>query len=470
MFIIEFEQNDRAPELRLAGVQESIGQYVHHTPNVFSFFLPEYSNPGQINDASLKSPEAQVMNGPTNVGLLNGLFSLIDVGLSDCFGGFGGRTLNNCNTLYGNPEPYTNGVIKFQPTSTTSEGIVDELALLLTRGKLNQSAKTVIKNAYDAESSANGADSALRYATKLILTTPEFHGTNAMSEKGEDRPDPPNPVPSSNPYKAIVFLNLHGGMDGFQMLVPKDGCTKNGQSIDLYENYKAARGDIALIKSTLHSINVDNQVCSTFGLHSKLPDIKAMYDSGDLSFIANMGILQQSGVTKENYRKLHDKTALFAHNTQTEETANVDIYDEYAGIGICGRIIDVLNKNGFNTGSLSVSGSAPPIVSRDTPLLVVNPFGLDKFHPNTAAKDVTSDAKKINGKSKAGSTFYGEAWSEALLQSLSENALLYEKYNNAALTQTFESTSLERQLAAVAKLIMTKDDRGKDRDVFFLER
>ena len=183
-----------------------------------------------------------------------------------------------------------------------------------------------------------------------------------------------------------------------------------------------------------------------------------------------MGILQQSGVTKDNWRTLHDKTALFAHNTQTEETANIDVYDTYAGIGICGRIIDELTKTGYNTGAISVSGAAPPMVSKSTPLLVVNPFGYAKFHPNTRAKDVTADAKKVNGVSNAGSTFYGEAWSETLVRALSENALLFEKYNAASPGATFENTSFGRQLSAVSKLITTKDDRGKDRDVFFLER
>ena len=468
----EFEQTSRAHELRLHGLQESIGQYVHQTPNVFSFFLPEYSAPGQITDSSLASPEAQVMNAPNIVGLLNGMYSIIDTGLSQCFGGFGGRAINNCNTLAQNPSNGAHGLITYQPTGTTAEGIVDELALLLTGGKLNSASRTLIQNAYTTETAANGAASGLRYAQKLMIATPEYHSTNAVSEKGEDRPDPPDPQPSTKEYKAIVFVNLHGGMDGFQMLVPMDGCTNpsSGQSYDLYDNYKKARGEIALIKGTLKPITVSNQVCTQFGLHSKLGDVQTLYNDKDLSFIANMGILQQSGVTKDNWRTLHDKTALFAHNTQTEETANIDVYDTYAGIGICGRIIDELTKTGYNTGAISVSGAAPPMVSKSTPLLVVNPFGYAKFHPNTRAKDVTADAKKVNGASNAGSTFYGEAWSDTLLRALSENALLFEKYNAASPGATFENTSFGRQLSAVSKLITTKDDRGKDRDVFFLER
>lgn len=68
----EFEQSDAAPELRLYGLQKRIGQGPHSIPNVFSFFLPEYSSPGLIKAASLKSPEGMVLTGPKIIRFLNG--------------------------------------------------------------------------------------------------------------------------------------------------------------------------------------------------------------------------------------------------------------------------------------------------------------------------------------------------------------------------------------------------------------
>ena len=59
-----------------------------------------------------------------------------------------------------------------------------------------------------------------------------------------------------------------------------------------------------------------------------------MYNDKELAFVANMGVLQDTGVTKSNYRTKHGNTALFSHNTQTEETANVDIFDQQAGKSI----------------------------------------------------------------------------------------------------------------------------------------
>jgi uncharacterized protein (DUF1501 family) len=263
-------------------------------------------------------------------------------------------------------------------------------------------------------------------------------------------------------------------MDGFNMLVPHSGCN-NG---DLYENYKAARGDIALSKNQLHTITASDQVCSTFGLHPSLGNLKTLYNEKELMFVANMGILQQGGVNEQNWRKLHDSTNLFAHNTQTEETANVDIFDKYAGIGVGGRMLDVLAANGYKTGAVSVSGSAPPIVSKGTPLLAVNPSGYEKFNPildrpwnarKTFGHDMNSELKDMNGATTAGSTFYGDVWSEELLKALSENTMLYDRLKAVTLTETYPNTRFGRYMSAIAKMMNTKDDRGKDRDVFFLD-
>ncbi len=68
----ELKQSETAPELQLRGLQKQIGQGPHNIPSVFSFFLPEYSSPGPIKSASLKSPEGMVLSGPKIVRFLNG--------------------------------------------------------------------------------------------------------------------------------------------------------------------------------------------------------------------------------------------------------------------------------------------------------------------------------------------------------------------------------------------------------------
>ena len=61
MRAMKFETRDTVPEVALANLQNSIGQMSHSAPNVFSFFLPDFAPAGQIKDAALYSPEAQVL-------------------------------------------------------------------------------------------------------------------------------------------------------------------------------------------------------------------------------------------------------------------------------------------------------------------------------------------------------------------------------------------------------------------------
>ena len=211
----ELERNSTARELRLDRLDIGVGQYAYHAPNVFSYFLPEYSAPGQITESELISPEAMVINAPTMIGFLNGAFSLIDMGLNKCYGGFGGE-ITWCPLIFNKwkmykPDIQALATLRYQPSSTDAVTVVDELALLLTAGRLNPASRTIIRDAYLQEFGSVDGASALRLAQKLIITTPEFHCTNVVKQRGQLRPEPEDPVPSTKPYKAVVFVNLNGG-------------------------------------------------------------------------------------------------------------------------------------------------------------------------------------------------------------------------------------------------------------------
>lgn len=99
------------------------------------------------------------------------------------------------------------------------------------------------------------------------------------------------------------------------------------------------RGQIALLKNSLHQIDASSssQPCNTYGIHNFLPAVRDLYNDNDLLFMANVGTLQQY-VNKDNWRTKSSKTALFAHNIQAEEAANVDVYDQKAGRGKCNNL------------------------------------------------------------------------------------------------------------------------------------
>jgi cullin-associated NEDD8-dissociated protein 1 len=224
MRAMEFEKRDVAPEIKLMDLQERIGQMPHSVPNVFSFFLPDFSPKGPIKDALLYSPEAQILVTPQIISYLNGIFSLVDVGLSDCYGGFGERTVWNCRTYYNDGvdnSDYSRGVLSYSPSSSVGSQVVDELALLLTDGRLSAASRNIMIDAYN---SANNRAASLRVVQKLIVTTPEYHSTGLFTALDEIRPEIEDPIPSEREYRAVVYLYLAGGLDSYNMLVPHSNC------------------------------------------------------------------------------------------------------------------------------------------------------------------------------------------------------------------------------------------------------
>lgn len=97
----------------------------------------------------------------------------------ECFSGFGPWIEFNdrCWLETEFTSDYSAGRLSFEPQNshTRTEEIVDELATLLTAGRLNDESRKMIKDHF--ESAANDGYG-LRLAQQLIVSTPEFHSTN----------------------------------------------------------------------------------------------------------------------------------------------------------------------------------------------------------------------------------------------------------------------------------------------------
>lgn len=339
-----------------------------------------------------------------------GIISLIDWGLTSCWGGFGEENAKECGLLRKN---YNNarGTLTYEPDGSKSASeIVDELALLLTGGRLHDHARTVIINSYNA---AGGGTGGLKTAQKLMAVVPEFHSTNVVNANTSSRPDADIPQPSSKEYKAVVFLNLSGGCDSYNLLIPHSGCSGK----DMYQHYKDVRGGIAVPQDQLLNIDTSDsgQICSTFGIHPDFPILQSLYDEGDLLWVSNMGVLQRR-TTKDSWSEDTSDTILFAHNFQQREVQNMDIYESQIGRGIGGRMVDVLLRLGYKAGSVSVNGIVDALVSNDALQFVVEPDGFETFNPSSETPSLLNAVKDVNSATNIGSGLFGETWSSFLNQ------------------------------------------------------
>ena len=118
---MELELSEGQPIARLSDMYNKIGMMAHDFPSVFSFYLPEYVPDGRPGAASLVSPEAQIMDMPKTIGILNGMFSLIKYGLGACNGGFGSSWYTCNEGRFGGAEGYLSFARPFYNDTTTED-------------------------------------------------------------------------------------------------------------------------------------------------------------------------------------------------------------------------------------------------------------------------------------------------------------------------------------------------------------
>ena len=86
-------------------------------------------------------------------------------------------------------------------------GILEDLSLRLTSGRLDENKQLAIVDALSGETDANKA---YELALQLLLTTPEFHSTSTVDPFSQATPaSPPQGTPRSD-YKVVIHLILFG--------------------------------------------------------------------------------------------------------------------------------------------------------------------------------------------------------------------------------------------------------------------
>ena len=399
----------------------------------------------------LTAPESQVMSPGKVIGLLNGLYSLIEHGLVLCDDGFG--AVGGCSSP-------ASGHITYQP-EFDSGNIATNLAVLLTAGRMSQDRHDAIQQFFEDYN----AEKAYHLALKLLVTAPEFHSTACIDSQSMTSPalstddQMESATPEEGGYKAVIHLFLDGGCDSFNMLVPHSTCGL------LHQEYLAARGSIALSDSQVLPIDgtKSSQPCTTFGIHRELSFLKFMYDDGDLLFLANIGVLTEPVNVTDYLDKT--RTRLFAHDAMREEVKLLDPMQSEAGTGALGRLADVLQHSGFKTSRVVVDTAANSLAGRSSSPTVM----LDE---NVVARLNADPGDPILGdivNNDLRGSMLGELWSTILGQSLNQTEDLVGLLGDLSSSPDFLSkSSLGKKLELIHELIAARDVRAVDRDVFFV--
>lgn len=109
-------------------------------------------------------------------------------------------------------------------------------------------------------------------------------------------------------YRALVCLFLNGGNDSFNMLAPRGGPD--------YKEYKVSRQELALASTDLLPLGGSADNHPELGLHSGMPELKALFDQGKAAFIANVGSLVRPITLTEFKKQAWLPLGLFSHSDQ----------------------------------------------------------------------------------------------------------------------------------------------------------
>lgn len=141
-------------DIELSFLENKIGQMAFASPSVFSYFLPEFAPNGPVQTKGLVAPEAQIATAPYLIGYLNGVNGIIERGLSGCSsvdhnGAFGAhRSWGDCSDVESIAEA-SEGRLHFKPEFPSNpRKAVDELATLLTGGRMSDRTHSILLHTY----------------------------------------------------------------------------------------------------------------------------------------------------------------------------------------------------------------------------------------------------------------------------------------------------------------------------------
>ena len=457
-FMRAMEFQSTLPLVELHEMTSKIGQMAYGQPSVFSYFQSDFAPPGTLSDKQLVAPEAAVMSSDRVLGVINGLWDLVDNGLTNCnkrsFGYLG------CELVSGYLGVGFSNETKLGPR-------VDHASALLTGGRLSPAKKAFIQKA--ASDVETDADAAFSLAVKMITATPEFHSTNVEDDFARQVTGVVSSNTGRGSYRAVIHLAFRGGCDSHSVLVPHPSCTK------LSGEYKAVRGQLALPDDMILPLDgnaTDQPQCSSFGVHHNLPFIKQLYDAGDLAFLANTGVLTQP-VTRENFRP-KTRSQLFSHNKMSAAVSELDPLKSLEGSGTLGRMANVLEAKGFRTGRtaietgiLNLSGNSQAAET----IFTLSTRGVELLNlTDIATSGARGVMSQLNGRGPGAtpSGTFGEVWASLLDQSMNQTETIFLSQQSANTTTQFGNGKLDRRVELISQLIQTREEREVDRDMFFL--
>jgi len=272
---------------------------------------------------------------------------------------------------------------------------------------------------------------------------------------------------SSASYRALVCINLQGGNDGFNMLVP------SGTSE--YAEYQSGRGHLAIPREDLQPLVAATTNTTPVGLHPQMSRVATLFEEGQLAAIANVGTLVQP-VTTEAVRNqtANLPTQLYSHHDQSSQWHKLN-HRQSAHSGWGARAADILaDQQPYRSlASISLSGSNDWQVGGIDQAYNISRHGVNHY---SGMDDIGSEWQQArrNAFTQLLHLQYDNIFEQAYAD-LQLRAMVLSGNVGAALerlgdlqTPVPTDNPLADQLQMVARLIAIKDEFRMNRQLFYV--
>lgn len=269
----------------------------------------------------------------------------------------------------------------------------------------------------------------------------------------------PPPPPFGN-YKAIVCVFLHGGNDSFNMLIPN--------TLTEYTDYFNTRSNLALLQPDLLPIGSGD-----FGLNPSMPDVRDMYNAGDLAFLSNIGTLVQPTTVADYYSESNLPLGLFSHIDQFQHWQSARA-NERVSKGWGGYMADLLGYTNTNDKiSMNVSLSGNNIFQNG---LTTLPFSMNESGPTLPINYNADWGHNPDRRTAVDSLLnfnFGDPFQNTYASVLHDSIEAGAEFKEALdvipeFATVFSDESLSQELKIIAKTIAARESLGFERQIFFV--
>lgn len=259
-------------------------------------------------------------------------------------------------------------------------------------------------------------------------------------------------------YRALVVVYLNGGNDGNNVLVPTDGA---------YTDYQTSRANLALPRNSLAALS-GSAAGHTFGLHSSLTPVAALYDARRLSFISNVGPL----VEPATGRQVLDNAVrlppfLMSHSDQTAIVQGWNVEDDTSGWA--GRGLETLPANlRHPLSAVTMDTNRTLVLGKQTPVTFMPPGGTRWWGTADLAYPETPSAQGLTRMARwQSANAYEAEYARTLGSALYDSTQLTQAFLAAKTPAAdFGNDGLGNNMRALSSVLPHFKSQGLKRQVF----